>query len=128
MRRLNILFLMLSCLVFAPVTPVLAQDEPLEFGYIELPPFGYTNGDDQIDGYLAEGAKAVFERMELLVEFRELPASRLYHQIATGNTAMTLGPAGLHQLADHAYESREPAITLTLTVYRRAEAEPVSSI
>lgn len=128
MQHRSILFLILTCLVFAPVTPVLAKDEPLEFGYIELPPFGYTNGDGRIDGYLAEVAKVVFERMELPVRFRELPASRLYHQIATGDTAMTLGPAGLHQLADHAYESGEPAITLTLSVYRRTDAEPVSSI
>lgn len=128
MRQYLSLILFLALLAFASAAPAEEVVDALEFGYIELPPFGYTNKEGEAGGYLAEVSRAIFERMELPIYFRPLPAPRLYHQIATGDTAMTLGPAGLHQLANHAYESEVPAVTLTLSIYRREDTQPVSSV
>ena len=128
---MKILAALIVCVAFGcSITSTYAWDkaEPFEFGYIELPPFGYTNNNGEVSGYLADLSRLVFERMELPVYYRGLPATRLYHQISTGHTTMTMGPQGLHQLADTAYQSTEPAITLTLSLYHRSDTAPVTSL
>lgn len=104
------------------------QIDPHEFGYIELPPFGYTDDNGEIAGYLADLSRVIFERLERPVHYRELPASRLYHQIRAGDTAMTMGPKGLDQLSDAAHESSEPAVELTLSLYRRSDTPSLTSL
>lgn len=101
------------------------QQEPIEFGFIEFPPFGYTNSEGEANGYLVKLSKRVFREMDLPVHFQQHPAKRLYRQLKTGRTAMTLASDGLYQLRNTAFESQEPAITLTLAIYHRQDTEPV---
>lgn len=123
----NILLItLLSCLAGSALGG--PQQEPLEFGYIELPPFGYTNDEGIASGYLAELSRRVFREMDLRVHYQQHPATRLYHQLKSGKTALTMGPEGLHQLRRAAVESQEPAITLTLAIYHRQGTDPVFDV
>lgn len=126
--RLELLLMtLLSCLMTGSALGG-QQESSLEFGYIELPPFGYTSQSGQASGYLADLSRSVFEEMGLNVHYQQHPATRLYHQLKSGETGLTMGPEGLHQLRRAAIESREPAITLTLAIYHRQETEPVSAV
>ena len=118
-----LLIALLSCLTGSALAE--RQQEPLEFGFIELPPFGYTNSEGEANGYLVKLSKRVFREMGLPVHFQQHPAKRLYQQLKTGTTAMTLGADGLYQLRKAAIETQEPAITLTLAIYHRQDTDPV---
>ena len=105
-----------------------ASQDPLEFGYIELPPFGYTDSEGNARGYLIELTKKVFSHMDVSPEFQSHPAARLYRQLKSGKTAFTLGAAKLHTLREAAIESDEAAITFTLSIYNRQGSPTVSSL
>ena len=104
------------------------ERDRLEFGYIHLPPFGYTDSEGEHKGYLIELARRVFDGMEQPVRFTQHPASRLYQQIDTGETAFTLASADLHRLSQTAIEAQEAAITLTLTLYRLKGTPSITSV
>ena len=118
--------LLLSILLMSAEAVAATDSEPLEFGYIHLPPFGYTDDEGQPRGYLVELARRVFTAMDQPVSFVQHPAARLYRQMDSGETAFTLAAANLHRLQTTAVEADEPAITLTLTLYRRKDTQPVS--
>ena len=124
MTRYSLKVLLITALILAAQVAQ-AKTEPLEFGYIELPPFGYTSDEGEARGYLARLSKRVFRGMDLPVHYQQHPATRLYHQLKSGKTALTMGPEGLHQLRRAAVESKEPAITLTLAIYHRQDTDPV---
>jgi|AntDeeMinimDraft_5_1070356.scaffolds.fasta_scaffold00026_46 polar amino acid transport system substrate-binding protein len=110
--------------------PVMASqnEQPLEFGYIELRPFGYTDSDGKARGYLIELTKRVFARMNLSPDFQSHPAARLYRQLQSGETAFTLGAAKLHTLREAAVESEEPAIIFKLSIYTREDSPAISDL
>lgn len=110
--------------------PALASDreQSLEFGHIELPPFGYTDSEGNARGYLINLTKAAMDRMGLSPEYQSHPASRLYRQLKSGKTAFTLGAAKLHTLREAAIESEEAAITFTLSIYNHEDSPRVSDL
>jgi len=120
--------LLLGTLVLSVEAHADKDPEPLEFGYLHLPPFGYTDSEGQSKGYLVELARRVFSAMDQPVRFVQHPASRLYRQIDTGDTAFTLASAELHRLSQTAVEAQEAAITLTLTLYRRKGTPSISQV
>ncbi|WP_295717887.1 transporter substrate-binding domain-containing protein [uncultured Halovibrio sp.] len=120
--------LLFSILLLSTEASAQTEPEPLEFGYIHLPPFGYTDSEGQSKGYLVELARQVFSAMDQPVRFVQHPATRLYRQIDSGETAFTLAAADLHRLKNTAVEAEEPAITLNLTVYHRKDTQPVSDV
>lgn len=124
LRGLLLLMVMLMAL------PASAEPEgtKLEFGYVNFPPFGYTDDDGRSKGYLVALTRRVFQAMDQPVRIVQHPASRLYRQMGSGRTAFTLGAAGLHRLTDTAVESQEPALTLTLVVYHRKGTESISNV
>lgn len=105
-----------------------ADRDRLEFGYIHFPPFGYTNSEGEPKGYLMDLSRRVLNRMNQPVRLVQHPASRLYRQIDTGDTAFTLASSNLHRLSETAIEAEEAAITLTLTLYRRKETPPINDV
>ena len=127
----RLLFCCTALLVAALAAPTAAsasEGKPLEFGYINLPPFGYTNKEGEHKGYLVDVSRRVFQAMDQPVHFAQRPATRLYRQLDSGRTAFTLGAANLHRLTANAVESSEPAARLTLSLYRRKDTDPISSL
>lgn len=120
--------LLLGALLLASPVSAETDPEPLEFGYIHLPPFGYTDSDGESRGYLVELTRRVLSAMDQPIRVVQHPATRLYRQIDSGETAFTLAAADLHRLENTAVEANEAAITLTLSLYRRPDTEPVSNI
>lgn len=115
---------------FLMASPVAANSdgEQLEFGYINLPPFGYTNDEGQSKGYLVTLARRVLKAMDQPALFVQHPAARLYRQLDSGATAFTLGAADLNRLKQSAVESSEPVMRLTLSLYRRKDTEPITKL
>ena len=99
-----------------------------EFGYIDFPPFGYTDSEGHSRGYLVTLSRRIFEAMDQPVRFAQRPASRLYRQIDSGETAFTLGAANLHPLSETAVESNESTLTLAMALYYRDGTEPISDV
>lgn len=119
---------LLSTLLVA--VPVMAEpdQEPLEFGYINLPPFGFTDNQGRSKGYLVALARRVFEAMDEPVRFIQHPATRLYRQVDSGKTAFTLAAADLNRLNQTAVESSQAAMRLTLALYRRKGTDAITEL
>ena len=103
-------------------------NEPLEFGHIEIPPFGYTDSEGNSRGHLIRLTRQVFAQMGLSPRFQSYPAARLYRLLRSGKTAFTLGAAKLHALREVAYESQESTATLALTIYHRQESPAIANL
>ena len=125
---LRLAFLLSSLLLAGPALSQASDQGDLEFGHIHLPPFGYTDSEGESTGYLVELARRVFDSMDQPVRFVQHPATRLYRQIDTGETAFTLASAELHRLSQTAIEAEEAAITLTLTLYRRKGTPAINDV
>jgi len=109
--------------------PVAAEDDPpLQFGFTDMPPFGYMDDDGQVRGYLADIAIKVLAAMDQPYVFQRLPTTRLYKQVRDGVTQLVMGPSNLHFLQGHALESEEPLVTMTTSVYRLPDTPPVESV
>ncbi|MFE8072571.1 transporter substrate-binding domain-containing protein [Marinobacteraceae bacterium S3BR75-40.1] len=123
-----IVWLGFALLVMSSTALAASKGCPPEFGYIQMPPFGYTDEGGSIQGYLAEIAKAVFDQAGIAPYYNPLPAARLYQNIRKGDTLITMGPKDLVFLRDHALQSARPAITMNISAYHRPETPPVKSL
>ncbi|WP_404364307.1 substrate-binding periplasmic protein [Marinobacter sp.] len=99
-----------------------------EFGFIDMPPYGYPGGEGEALGHLADISNTVLEAMGQPVKWRHLPAPRVYQQVRTGHTELTLGPRDLSFIRDHALQSREPAVVMKLSAYRLPDTPPITSL
>lgn len=127
MIRPHLIYLLLTAFAITG-KPALAATESLEFGYVELPPFVSADNDGQPRGYLARLTRRVISDMDLPVHYQHYPPARLYRQIRSGETALTLGAAGLESLQGATVESSESAITLTIAIYHRQDTKPIHQV
>ena len=123
---------LLSLMMFLAAAPALAsgadQSDVPEFGFIDMPPYGYPGDQGEALGHLAEIANTVLESMGQPVRWRHLPATRVYQQVRTGHTELTLGPRNLSFIREHALQSKEPAVVMSLSAYRLPQTPPITSL
>jgi len=101
---------------------------PLEFSFVELPPFGYIDDTGVARGDLVDTAQKVFDAMGQPVQFSQLPASRLYSQMQAGTTHLTMGAGQLERLKGYSVRSSEPVATIIPTIYALETTPPAHTL
>lgn len=96
-----------------------SESEPLVVGYVDFPPFTYTNEKGRAAGYLNEITRRVAARLEQPLEFREMPAARLERGLRSGRVDIFQGIRTFADQLDHVSASDEVLLPIDLMVYGR---------
>lgn len=99
-----------------PATAAEVLTEPaIRAGYIEFPPYSYTDQHGQAAGDLIELIKLLAQRNKLQVEFTQYPGFRIFKTLESGQVELW-ATAYNHPLLNHALQSRY-RLGLNLNLY-----------
>lgn len=107
-----------ACGVAAPTTGQ-SGPEPLVVGYVDFPPFTYTNEQGRAAGYLNEITRQVAEHLEQPLVFREMPAARLERGLRSGRVDVFQGIRVFADQSDQVRASDQVLLPIDLMVYQR---------
>ncbi len=114
-HRLTTLFTLIA-LVFSSI--VQANDRPsLIFGYIEFPPYYYTDEKGKAQGHLIDLANDIAVEAGYGIVYVPLPAKRALLSVATGEIDLWFGLSTIDVYKDHVLISVNPIDRLELRVY-----------
>ncbi|TDT43042.1 polar amino acid transport system substrate-binding protein [Halospina denitrificans] len=120
----------LVCLVLLAV-PLLSGAEPREqrlvVGYVDFPPFTYTDDRGKAVGYLNEITREVASHSGQKLEFVELPPARLERGLRTGKVDVFQGIRTFADQSDRMVAGDSLLLPITLAVYQRPGDEPFSA-
>lgn len=89
----------------------------LTIGYVEFPPFSYTNLNGQADGSLIELAKIILAKTGHQYEMVLLPSKRMMSYLSTGVVDAWISVSSHHLLSDIAIVGKQVIGQLKLNVY-----------
>ncbi len=123
MNRSIKFFIGLALLVglFSFINPVLGNTEtvpPLIMGYVELPPFSYTDGSGVTKGVLIKLARKTLKLAGVNFTAVSFPAGRLYQNLATGRINLFLGITTDRLIQGTTIVSKQPIGYLEMRAYR----------
>ncbi|MGM0450748.1 MAG: substrate-binding periplasmic protein [Pseudomonadota bacterium] len=96
-----------------------SESEPLVVGYVDFPPFTYTNDQGRAAGYLNEVTRQVADHLEQPLEFREMPAARLERGLRSGRVDVFQGIRTFADQLEHVSASDQVLLPIDLMVYGR---------
>ena len=100
-------------------------EAPVRIGFLEFPPFSYLDAQQHPQGSMLAFARRLAEQARLDVELTPYPPARLYHNLATGTTELTLGATGNPAISAHVLTGREVIGWIDLRLYyRTGQAAP----
>ncbi len=109
--------------------PVAAKSLPeLRVGYIEFPPFNYTDESGEPAGPWVDMTEAVAEMAGYAVKWKSLPIARVYRYLAQGNIDLWLGVADLPVLKDKVVESASSPMTIRLMAFHKKGVPDITSV
>ena len=118
----------LILLVFYCVNAQSQNDpETLTFGYVEMPPFTYTNSAGKADGFVMKLVDKVFKESGILYQTISLPAIRLREQLKSGKIDVWVGIDTKESNNEFAIVSKKVFINITLRAYFIADKCPVNA-
>lgn len=97
------------------LTQVLAK--PLTFGYVEIPPFTYTNEDGKADGFIMDLVDRTFKKANVEYTTISLPAIRLKEYLKYGKVDVWVGIYSSTDYGDVAHIGQKAFSYLTLNAY-----------
>ena len=103
-------------------------DEALVVGYVDFPPFTYTDERGKAAGYLNEITREVAARTGQELEFIEVPPARLERGLRTGDVDVFQGIRIFAEQSDRMVAGDSLLLPITLAVYQRPGAEPFKSV
>ena len=118
-------------LLLASALPAVAAptaDDVLVVGYVDFPPFTYTDEQGRATGYLNEITRAVAAHAGQKVEFLEVPPARLERGLRTGDVDVFQGIRIFAEQSDRMVAGDSLLLPITLAVYQRPGAEPFKSV
>ncbi|NDV23742.1 ABC transporter substrate-binding protein [Desulfovibrio sp. JC022] len=65
--------------------------DPLTIGYIELPPYYFTNAQHQPDGFLLHLTKKIMNKAGCECTYKSMPSKRILHTIRKGGSFASIG-------------------------------------
>ncbi|TXI97972.1 MAG: transporter substrate-binding domain-containing protein [Aquabacterium sp.] len=92
-------------------------EAPVRIGFLEFPPFSYLDAQQQPQGSMLAFARRLTEQAGLRAELTPYPPARLYHNLATGATELTLGATGNPAISDHVLTGKEVIGWIDLRLY-----------
>ena len=92
-------------------------EAPVRIGFLEFPPFSYLDAQQQPQGSMLAFARRLTEQAGLSAELTPYPPARLYHNLATGTTELTLGATGNPAISDHVLTGKEVIGWIDLRLY-----------
>lgn len=73
----------------------------LELGYVEFPPYTFTDKNGKANGFLLKLASKVLDRAKIKWHAKPYSAARLYAQLQTGTTNLFLGIKAVPFIQEH---------------------------
>lgn len=118
MRRTGRALFTLVLTTLMATGPARASSEaPVRIGFLEFPPFSYLDAQQQPQGNMLAFARRLAEQARLNVELTPYPPARLYHNLATGTTELTLGATGNPAISQHVLTGKEVIGWIDLRLY-----------
>lgn len=116
--------LIFSALVFFS-GPQSAQAKKLKLGYIEFPPFTYTDEGGEPAGILIDLARTIIPDAGYEFEAFSFPVRRMASYIGSGDLDIWLGLKTLPEFTGKAYIGNSVVAELILRAYSRGEKPPI---
>lgn len=111
-----------ALLIFSSIA--LADDRPsLTFGYIEFPPYYYTDEKGGAQGHLIALANDIAKEAGYDIEYIPLPTKRALLSVANGEIDLWFGLSTIDVYKDHVLISEHPIDRLELRVYSTKDME-----
>ncbi|GAB6098015.1 transporter substrate-binding domain-containing protein [Desulfatiferula olefinivorans] len=98
---------------------------PLRLGYIEFPPFTYTDGHDTPAGIFIDLANHIFPDAGLSFTAESYPVRRLAEYIGSGDLDVWMGLKTLPEFEGKAFIGKTPIAALVLRAYTRGKKPPI---
>lgn len=125
-------FAVFQCLavLLCPALPAAAQEpasvaEPaIRAGYIEFPPYSYTDPQGQAAGDMIDLVKLLAQRSGHNVEFTHYPSFRLFKTLESGQVEVWAAVLNHPVLLPHILQSRYRIARLKLNLYYLSETAP----
>lgn len=92
-------------------------EAPVRIGFLEFPPFSYLDAQQKPQGSMLAFARRLTEQAGLSAELTPYPPARLYHNLATGSTELTLGATGNPAISEHVLTGKEVIGWIDLRLY-----------
>lgn len=106
------------CLFLALTKPAIADDLPvLVFGYIEFPPYYYTDENGEAKGHLIDLAYELAAKAGYSIKTVPQPTKRALRSVASGEIDLWFGLSTIEVYKDHVLISDHPIDRLELRAY-----------
>lgn len=109
-----------------------SETSPLNYniivGYVEFPPFEFTNEQGEADGVFIDMTKKTLLQAGYNSSFIALPISRVYLYLQEGNVDVWPGLAGVPSLQGHVFESQSTPMHISLCAWHSKDRPTLSSI
>lgn len=122
-------FLVVLVLLVIPSAVVSGSDDSeLVVGYVDFPPFTYTDEQGNAAGYLNQITREAASRAEQELRFVELPPARLERELRTGTVDVFQGIRIFAEQSDRIIAGDTLLLPITLAVYQRPGDEPFEDV
>jgi polar amino acid transport system substrate-binding protein len=108
----------------AQLTMVQAEQLPIRVGYIEFPPYSYTDEHGQPAGHLLEFLRQVAQQAGYQMQFTEYPSYRLFKSMEHGQIEMSPSLIRHPLMSAYTLRSRYLVARVTLNLYYKDRPPP----
>lgn len=102
-----------------------AQTGHLKYGYIEFPPFTYTDSDKKPNGFLVDWASKIFPKAGYQFSSQSFPVLRLADYIVEGKIDVWMGLKTLPQFKGTTYKGAVKITDLVLKAYTKKKIKKI---
>ncbi|HLA31135.1 MAG TPA: transporter substrate-binding domain-containing protein [Pseudomonas sp.] len=126
---LKLLTGLLVAILYCAQAPLLqaapaAQQAPIRVGYIEFPPYSYTDAQGQPAGHLLDFFRLVAQRAGYQTQFTAYPSYRLFKSMETGLIEMSPSLVRHPVMSQYTVRSRYLVARVLLNLYYRDQPPP----
>lgn len=127
MKRLHLQQFILFIMIVGVWFPYAVNAEALQVGYLEFPPFTFTNDEKKPDGIFVNITEHILNTAQLSYNIKKYPPARLYSDVAKGDVHIWPGIKGVPAHKDTTLASESTVFKITLNVYSIGDKSPIQS-
>ena len=127
MNKIKHKILLIGCLLILTLIqiPGYAKSQKLKIGYVEFPPYTFTNKYYRPDGLIVNRIITAIERAGYTWDAESFPGKRLFRNIARGYTDIFIGIKGIPMLRTTTYTGRIPIGKIEMRIYYIGNKKPI---